>query len=79
MIAKHPRLMRFFGGPYDGAAEWLRPVMDESGKARLPHLTETAIHHYESDVPLDLFGPCDDLTMFHDPTSILLRERRSDD
>lgn len=76
MIAKHPRQMRFLGGPYDGASEWLRPVMDESGKARTSHLTDVALHHYESEMPLDLFGPCDFLLMVHDPTSIILRAAR---
>jgi hypothetical protein len=76
MISTHPRLMQFSGGPYDGAAEYLTPVVDESGKARLSHLTDVALHHYESDVPLDLLGPCEALTMLHDPTSIILRAAR---
>ena len=73
MIAPHPRLLRFLGGPYDGASEWLRPVVDDTGKARLSHLTDVALHHYESDVPFDLLGPCDLLLMVHDPSSIILR------
>ena len=76
MIAKDRRLMRFSGGPYDGAAEWLHPVVDDSGKARLTHLTEMAFHRYESDVPFELFGPCDFLMMYHDPASITPRTKR---
>ena len=76
MISTHPRLMCFSGGPYDGAEEWLKPVVDDSGKARLSHLTEMAFHRYETDVPFELYGPCDTLVMYHDPSFITLRATR---
>jgi hypothetical protein len=70
---EQPRCMLFVGGPYDGAVEWLVPTTDLDGIVQLCHLTSNAFHSYESELPLDFFGPSDAVLILHQPESVRLR------
>lgn len=62
-----PRCLVFYGGPYDGAEEWIVPTLTPRALVELCHLTDVAYHTYRSEVPVDFYGPLDAIVIVHDP------------